>query len=66
MSGKRNRPEFCTDDMLEYLDDLRESGQTNMFGAGKWIRGEFPNLSRKQAKQVVLYWMNSFEDRHPR
>lgn len=26
------RPEFLTDDMLTYLDDLRASGKINMFG----------------------------------
>jgi hypothetical protein len=28
-----NSPEFVTDDMLEFLDRLRKSGVTNMFGA---------------------------------
>jgi len=37
MNDKRKpndpRPEVVTDDMLIYLDELRESGCTNMFGA---------------------------------
>ena len=28
-----NKPENCRDEQLDYLDDLRESGVTNMFGA---------------------------------
>ena len=36
-----DRPEIVTDEMLEYLDDLRESGETNMFGAGPYVQREF-------------------------
>lgn len=66
------RPEFCTDEMLEFLDDLRESGATNMFGASAFLLGEFPDefgetqrAKREQVKAVVMYWMETFgkEDR---
>ncbi len=61
------RPEFCTDEMLEYLDDLRESGDTNMFGAGPYLERFFPALSdsqpsfhsSKKAREVLAYWMNT-------
>ena len=58
------RPEIVTDEHLEYLDALRESGDTNMFGAGPYIEEEF-NLNKSDAKVIVLYWMKSFgkEDR---
>lgn len=59
------RPEFCTDEMLEYLDDLRESGVTNMFGARPYVEREFPELSSKEAGQVVTHWMKTFTERHP-
>ena len=59
-----DRPEIVTDEQLEYLDDLRESGVTNMFGAGPYVREEF-SLDRRDAQQVVLYWMESFEERNP-
>lgn len=58
------RPEFCTDEMLEYLDKLRESGVTNMFGAGQYLDALFfePRAfgSTKEAKAVLMYWMNTF------
>lgn len=59
------RPDFCTDEMLEYLDDLRESGETNMFGARPYVEREFPDLTSKDAGAVLVYWMQSFgqEDR---
>ena len=60
---KRERPEICTDEMLQYLDDLRESGATNMFGAGSYVADEF-DLDKKDSSAVLLYWMSSFGERH--
>jgi hypothetical protein len=57
------RPEIVTDDHLEFLDDLRESGATNMFGAGAYVEQGF-GLNRKEANTIVGYWMKSFEERH--
>ena len=37
---------------FEYLDDLRESGETNMFGAGNYLR-EDHGLDRREAGAVV-------------
>jgi hypothetical protein len=52
------------DAIFEYLDDLRESGVTNMFGAGQYVANEF-ELRPKEAQEVLLDWMVTFEDRHP-
>jgi len=57
------RPEITTDEHLEFLDDLRESGVTNMFGASPYLEREF-GLERNDAKQVLTYWIESFEERH--
>ncbi len=48
--------------MFEYLDDLRESGQVNMFGSGAYLQSAF-GLSRYEAKDVVLEWMKTFGER---
>lgn len=64
MSAIRPRPEFLEDDYLVYLDELRESGITNMWGAAPYVQREF-GLSRSDARVTVLYWMESFELRHP-
>lgn len=58
------RPEFCTDEMLEYLDDLRESGVTNMFGAVPYVERNFPELTEGEAKEVLFFWMKTFTERH--
>ncbi len=55
------RPKNVTDEHLDYLDELRESGDTNMFGAGPYMQGEF-GVNKREAKEIVLYWMKSFGD----
>ena len=59
------RPEFVKDEHLTFLDELRESGQCNMFGSGSYLANEFPELDKKLVSKVVGYWMDSFgkEDR---
>ena len=52
------------DTYYQFLDELRESGQTNMFGAGPYLQEEF-GMTRAEAKEVVLTWMKSFSERHP-
>jgi hypothetical protein len=37
-----------------------------MFGAAPFVLLQFPDLSEQQAKQVLIYWMQTFGDRHPR
>jgi hypothetical protein len=54
------RPEMCDDEMLRYLDDLREAGPVNMFGAAPWLQAAFPELSRGEARLVLAYWMKTF------
>ena len=53
------RPEYVTDEHLEYLDDLRESGATNMFGAAAYLEPEF-GVSRRLARDILSYWMQTF------
>jgi len=57
------KPDFVTDEHLEYLDDLRESGITNMMGARPYLADEF-NLESKIAGEILSYWMKSFSERH--
>ncbi len=66
------RPEIVADEHLEYLDNLRESGETNIYGAGRYLEDNFPELqgnssfhSSPGARQVLKYWMESFTERHP-
>ena len=63
MKETEERPEFVTDEHLEYLDELRESGVTNMYGAGAYIERDF-ELSQDESRKVVTYWMHTFSERH--
>lgn len=50
---------------FQYLDDLRESGVTNMFGAASFLQKEFPLeflLDHKLAKDVLILWMETFDE----
>ena len=58
------RPDIVTDEHLTFLDELRESGVTNMFRSGSYVEEEF-DVSKKEASKIVAYWMNSFSERHP-
>ena len=44
------------DTMFTYLEGLRQSGVTNMFGAGPYLEREF-GLDRDEANEVLLDWM---------
>lgn len=67
-STTKTRPEYITDAHLEFLDDLRESGDTNMFGAAPYLVAEFPELadgkasfnSPQKAREILGYWMETF------
>ena len=51
--------------IFEYLDNhnLRESGVTNMFGAGQYVASAF-GLRPNEAQEVLLDWMVTFDERH--
>jgi len=59
-----NKPETLTEDHLIYLDNLRESGITNMFGARPYLINAYRELSKKEAAEILTYWMKTFSERH--
>ena len=50
--------------VFEFLDTLRQSGAINMFGAGPYVQDAF-GLDRREARDLVLEWMETFSTRHP-
>lgn len=50
--------------VFEFLDALRESGVTNMFGAVPYILDEF-DIERSRARTHLTDWMRTFSQRHP-
>ncbi len=43
----------------QYLDELRESGVTNMYGAGAYLQDRF-DLSKVEARDILTAWMKQF------
>ncbi len=64
-----DKPSFVSEDflqeILEYLDSLRESGEINMYGARPYVENVF-HLMSIEASAIVKYWMATFSERHPR
>lgn len=61
MKMKMEKPEGYTNEVKNYLDRLRESNTTNMFGAGPYVKNRFL-VSKNTAREFVLYWMETFEN----
>lgn len=45
-----------------YLEELCKSGETNMYGAAPYLERQFPELSAAQAKEVLILWIESFNE----
>lgn len=43
-----------------YLEDLRQSGVTNMFGAAPYLQEEF-GLNKKEAREILANWMTNYD-----
>ena len=44
-----------------YLEELRQSGETNMFGASPYLESVF-GLSRRKAIKVLSNWMENYQE----
>jgi hypothetical protein len=61
MTDAIDRPEFVKDTYLDYLNAVRLSGLTNMFGAASYLILQFPELDKWKARVVLFYWMANFK-----
>ncbi len=57
---KRNATEK-EQEVFTYLNELRESGDTNMLGARPYIMAEFTELAASEAKNMLMLWMDNFK-----
>lgn len=58
----QNKPEEM---YLAFLDNVRDTGKINMMGAGPYL-AEYFNLSHKESSRILQYWMNTYNQRHPK
>jgi hypothetical protein len=45
---------------FDFLDNLRESGVTNMFGAAPYLLEYYPELDKNRAREILKDWMKTF------
>ncbi len=50
-------------EVLVYLDTLRESGTINMCAAGSWIQNAF-GVNRREARRLLRHWQETFVERN--
>lgn len=50
------------DEYFEFLDALRESGATNMWGAAPYLVEAF-GVTRREARDIFLEWIDTFDKR---
>lgn len=48
-------------DYYVYLENLRQSGATNMFGASPYLTEEF-SLGSREASKVLSSWMDNYDE----
>lgn len=48
-------------EVFMFLNELRSTGSTNMFGAAPLIQ-EFFGVDRKVARELLKEWMKSFDE----
>lgn len=48
-------------EVLSFLNVLRDSGATNMFGATPYVIEEF-GVDKKEARELLQLWMNNFNE----
>ena len=47
------------EEAFEFLEELRESGVTNMYGAAPYVAAEF-HISNSEAREILGKWMESY------
>lgn len=52
-------PMGMLEEYFEFLDDLRESGEINMFGAARVLQEHY-DLVKYEARDIVSAWMEQF------
>ena len=50
---------FSKNEVFLYLEELRESGETNMFGAVPYLQERF-QMHYEDAKDMLSLWMKSY------
>jgi hypothetical protein len=60
MSKKMRHTTEFEQEVLQYLNELRDSGETNMFGAAPYVEAHF-GMGRQEARGYTKMWMDNFQ-----
>jgi hypothetical protein len=52
---------LLTQEHCDYLIKLRDSGETNMWGAAPYLEFDF-GITKKEARQILIEWIQSFNE----
>ena len=52
--------DMTTNEYWLFLEDLRRTGITNMFGAAPYLMNEF-GLSKQEAQKILIEWMKNYD-----
>jgi hypothetical protein len=52
--------DFVQVEHLEFLDDLKNSGEVNMYQARPYLMREFPDLSSQEASLILSHWTQCY------
>lgn len=47
-------------EVFEFLDEMRESGEINMFGAPRYVVATF-GMTEREARGIVMEWMKGYK-----
>jgi hypothetical protein len=54
-------PKGASQEHYDFLEDLRKSGDTNMFGAAPYLQAEF-GLDKDRARRILVDWIEGHSD----
>ena len=43
------------------LEAIRETGDTNMWGAAPYLRKMIPELGEEESKEILLEWISNYD-----
>lgn len=55
-------PKKSDQEYYDFLEDLRQSGDTNMWSASPYLQDEFPELSSERVKEIHRDWIKAHDD----
>ena len=61
LPDKMVNDEFWRNEVYLYLEQLRETGETNMFGAGVYLEKHF-KLPKDKARMYLADWMKQYNE----